>query len=427
MNSETRVDWQPLIRFVKSVSTLASATAVGQLIVLLATPLLTRLYSPSEFGNFAVFYAVTSTVLVGSSLRYELAIPLPKAQTKASQIMALALVLNGLIAMLTFVLIVPFKERFANLIGAPDLEHYLWLAPVLVFAAGTYKVFSYWSIRAENYGLIGKTKIIQGFAGAASQLVAGFASFGVLGLIVGYLVGQCAGVTILVREAGRDWRPRIRQAFGRESLALAKRYHRFPLYDVPASVVDSLSTQLPAIMFATIFSPAVAGFYMLSQRVLSVPMGLVGQAVGQVLLGGARTASADGQLGDQVPKVIGGLASVIVLPSIVVFFFGENLFVFIFGADWHNAGAYASWMILGIAVQFLYSPISLLLVATNGQHLNLLIHLALLVGKTAAIVYGGFLESPLIAIKSFSLVGAFGYAVAVMIVVVHTRHHQVSS
>ena len=63
-----------------SVAKLAGGTAVSRLVVLMAAPLLTRIYTPDDFGVLAVYGSIVNIAVVLSSLRFEFAIPLPEQE-----------------------------------------------------------------------------------------------------------------------------------------------------------------------------------------------------------------------------------------------------------------------------------------------------------------------------------------------------------
>lgn len=412
-------------RFLTGVLTLASATAAGQFILLLALPLLTRLYTPDEFGLLAVFTAVVGAVLVVSSLRYEIAIPLPRNAGSARQLLYLALAINLVVAVFSFIFIALFREDLAHAVQSPQLSTYLWLLPPGILFAGTYKALSYWAIRIKDYPALARTKIVQSLANVATQVLAGSAGLGALGLILGQVIGQAAGAMRLLTGAQLQLAFSPARLTSARSFALLRRHRHFPKYDAPAAVIDVLSIQLPNLLLAALFSPMVAGLYMLAERVLTAPMGLLGQAVGQVLYGSSRDAIQQGTLEQLAVRILGTLSAFIILPAIALFFWAETLFAWIFGDIWRQSGLYASWLILGLSVQFLYSPISMVLMATNGQRINLLIHVFMLLTKTGAVVLGYHMGSPVAAIIGFSVAGAVGYALAICIILAHARNYRV--
>ena len=87
--------------FGRHVVTLASGTAVGQVLLVLALPVLTRLYTPADYGALAVYSATLTVLLVLASLRFEQAIPLPEDDRVAGSLLALSLLSLTLVALLS--------------------------------------------------------------------------------------------------------------------------------------------------------------------------------------------------------------------------------------------------------------------------------------------------------------------------------------
>ncbi|WP_312105692.1 MULTISPECIES: oligosaccharide flippase family protein [Gammaproteobacteria] len=402
--------------FLTGVMTLATATAAGQVVMLLATPLLTRLYTPEQFGFLAMFMAIMAVVLVASSLRYELAIPLPRNNGSARILLLVAVLINWVSAFLTFVVVFFFRTDIARLASFPQLSNLLWLLPVGILLGGGYKIFNYWAVRQKRYTEIARTKLLQSVASVITQIAAGVAGLGTFGLILGQLIGQTAGIIRLAAGVRLGAKSSITSLRGIRMRVMLKRYSDFPKYDTPAALVDVLSVQLPNLLLVALFSPAVAGFYVLAERVLSAPMALVGQAVGQVLFGSCREALKTGSLDQLVAKIILALFTIIFIPCVIIFLWAGDVFATVFGEVWRESGNYASWMILGLSFQFVYSPVSTVLMATDGQKVNLLIHVFMLVAKAGAVIAGYYAGSPLLAILGFSAVGVLGYSGAILVV-----------
>jgi len=410
-------------RFLRSVFTLASASALGQLILVLVTPILTRLYSPDDFGALAVFAAIMAVLLVVSSLRYELAIPLPRGERNSISLLRGALVINLIMALICLIVVVLFRSEIAHASKTPALSGYLLLLPLAILGGGTYKALNYWAVRNNAYDAIAKTRITQSVANAGIQIAAGLASAGSLGLILGQVLAQTVGAVRLSIGVKLEFQTfRLRRERLRLKVLLS-RYRRFPKYDVPAAFFDQISSQLPNLLLAMLFSPTVAGWYILADRILSMPISLVGQAVGQVLFGASRSAIHERKLFPLAIRVSSVLAALAVLPTLILFLFAPDIFSFVFGEVWREAGQYASWMILGLAVQFVYSPLSMLLMATEGQQLNLRVHLWMMLAKIGVVYYGYYIGSSLISIIGFSIVGLMGYAIAILFLLRHTYRH----
>lgn len=411
--------------FIRSVGALVSASVASQAILLAILPLVTRLYTPADFGMFAVFVAILSLVLVASSFRYELAIPLPRSDGNAFALLQLSLMLNCAVAAVSAVIVVLLGKELETALKSPNLTSVLWLLPFSILGAGTYRALRLWSVRHHDFRALATTAIMQAIASGVAQIGCGAIGLGGLGLAISHFLGQSAGAKRLARGlVGRFWKMRRRQLARMRHLAV--RYSRFPKFDVAAALVDTLNLQLPNLLLVGLFGPGVAGHYLLAERIIATPLSLVSQAVGQVLYARSRKAIEEGKIATLATHVLLSLGVLILVPVVVIFFVSEPLFALLFGETWREAGHYASWLIIGHGIQFLFSSISLVLMATSAQNINLLLHLCMLIAKSAALYYGYTVDSALSGIIAFSLVNFVGYLVAIAIVVWHARNYSPS-
>lgn len=409
-------------RSFKNVFSLTAATVGAQLIFVVASPLLTRIYTPAEFGLLAVFSSMLGVLTVISSARYEMAIPLCKTVRSAVGVLSISLRINLLFSLAVLLLLVLFREKWLNIPGANELGMYLFLLPLALFFLGTYRALTYWAIRQKAFGRIARTKVDQSLSNVTVQLALGYASFGAIGLIIGVLSGQLFGIRRLMSDLNFSYLFHRNNKSKAHRLLLVKKYSRFPKYDVSSALINALSTELPQLLFGILFTPAVAGYYLLAQRVLASPLNLVSQSITQVLYGDISSSIRTGQVFNVLSKVMGTLVVLVSVPCGVVFIFGDVIFSSIFGPDWSQAGYFASILIIGISAQFVYSPASSILVATNGQHINLIVNIVLLLVRGGALYYGWLEADPLIAVIGFSMASCIIYLFCTALVLVRTKY-----
>lgn len=408
--------------FVSSVGKLVSAHLLGQALLLAVMPLVTRLYTPADFGVFAVFVAILTLVLVCSSLRYELAIPLPRGEANAFAALLLALWLNVAVAVISALVVLPLGGDVSRLLNAPGLDTVLWLLPLSLLGAGTNRALRYWAIRHHDFGALARTQLTQSAANAAFQVGGGSVGLGGAGLAIGHLLGLTAGAYRLARGLG----PRLRGAGRRQRLrmrSVARRYIRFPKFDVAGAFVDTLSVQLPNLLLPLLFNPAVAGAYLLADRVLGMPLSLLSQSIGQVLYARSREAVEQGRMAALASKMSVTLLAAVSVPAAVMFMISEPLIVFVFGEAWREAGSFARWLTVGFIGQFVFSSVSLVLMATNAQSLNLALHLIMLTVRSAALLYGYAEGSALAAIIALAFAHLIGYLGATAVIMRHAYLH----
>lgn len=398
--------FKPKSAFARGVGVLVGGTAGAQLLMVLAAPLLTRLYSPEDFGLLAVFTAILALFGVIAAGRYEQAIPLPESDQDAANLTVLGFVLVVLTSALTFAVFLLWPQPIADALNAPGLAPYLWLIPFGVLFLGCYEVFSKWAIRRKQFPTIARTRIVQAIGTLGIQL--GAFKLGVPALFGGHAAGQGLGAGGLALAAFR--RPEFRQCSFAGMRQQASRHRKFPLYSTWTALFNTASLQLAPIMFVAIYGATVAGLYALTLRILSMPISLIGNAVGSVFLSSAPAAQRNGKLKELIEQVHTRLAMVGALPLVVLVFYGPQLFEILFGAEWRQAGNYAQWMAPWIYLQFQWSPLSILANVLELQR-QALISQAL----TFAFRFGVLLTAPLFSesadfgIALFSIVSALTY------------------
>lgn len=407
--------------FFKDTAKLAIATAIAQAITILASPFLTRIFTPEEYGILAAYTSILNIIVVVSSLRYELAIPLPQKDGQAEILLFASIGLNLLFVILSIFGVIFLGDYLSALLNAPNLGRHLWLLPFGILFYGTYKSINYWAVRNTKFELISKTKIIQSLSSVSTQIVSGLAGLGANGLIIGQVTGQSAGFTMLAKGLN------IKSAFKnfiskpKSILKTLIDYKNFAIYDTPAALLNVVSIELPQILLLSLFNPTIAGLYLLSQKVLGVPLRIIGQSISQVLYGNIKEQIRNGKIAKTTTRIVLLLLSIVVIPTIIVLFWAPQIFNLVFGNEWYEAGRYASVLIISIAAQFLYSPISLVLIATNGQRINFIIQCIMLLVKSLAIFTGYKLSDPFISILYFSIGSSIVYTTGVFLVLFRTK------
>lgn len=388
----------PTNSFARGVVTLVSGTAGAQAMLVLAAPLLTRLYSPEDFGFLAIFVSILALLRVIASLRYELAIALPNDDGEAANIVMVCLLLLMLTSLLTAVMVLFFGEDIADILGVPKFANYCWLLPFGVLSIGLYTVFSYWGIRTKQFSTIAATKLTQAFTTLVIQLTT--FKLGSVGLLLGHIVGQGMGTTRIALPALRT--PAFRSISTQKIKAAAVRYKRFPIFSTWAGLLNTAGLQLPPLLFAVFFNPAVAGVYALAHRVLNLPLSIIGSAVGQVFYSNAAEAHRTGKLGTMVEQLHCRLAHIGFPPALLLILIGPNIFDFVFGDEWRDAGNFARWMAPWIYLVFVCSPLSTVISVVERQKEGLAFQVILVVTRTISIILGFWLDDLYLTIKLFA-------------------------
>ena len=402
----------PRGRFARSVTLLAGGTALGQAIIVLVSPILTRLYTPEDFGVFGVYAFILGIVTVVASLRYEYALPLPEDDQTAANILALCFVLLLGITTLSWFVIQGLGGQVVTWANVPGLQPYLWLIPLGMLGAGTYQILNYWAVRKRDFPRIARTRLSRGVTRAALQVGVGLLHSGPLGLLLGQLAGETAGSISLGLAAWRKDRVLFKTVSLQRIRHAGERYKRFPLFSSWAALLDALGPHSPQILLAAFYGAAAGGWFALAQRVITVPLDIVVDSVGQVYFGEAARLSKNDPITVKrfFLKITWRFALAGGLPITTICTLAPGFFTLIFGPNWETAGRYVQILGIMFAVRFVISPLSHTLNILERQDLYFLwdgLRLVLVVGTLILGKVLGFSHISAVGIYSLSMIFAY--------------------
>ncbi|MEJ6066323.1 oligosaccharide flippase family protein [Psychrobacter sp. 16-Bac2893] len=400
--------------FVKNVSMLVGGTAFAQLITIILLPVLTRLYSPEDFGVLAVYLSFVSLISVVSCLRLEIAIPIPKEDKDALALFVLSL---GSVVVITLLTAVGTTLFFKQIHQATQgkLEGYIWLIPLSVFFSGIYAALQYWATRHKAFSLVAKTRLNQAVGGSSTQIGLGYAGLAPLGLLIGQLVSMGAGIIGLSRYFIKNSSPLLRDINISELKSVFKQYDRFPKYSTWEAFANSGAIQIPVILIAYYAVSAEAGLLMLAMRLLSAPMSLIGGAVAQVYLAEASEKNYEGQLRQFTHNTVRALAKIGTFPILFAGMAAPFLIPIIFGEQWQRAGIFIAWMSPWFLMQFVTSPVSMALHITNNQKIAMLLQFFGLLLRVGGVVVAGLYYKDYV-VEVYAITGLIFYTIYLIVV-----------
>ena len=347
-----------LSTFSKNVLQLSGSTAFAQLLPLLVAPVLTRLYTPAEFGAYYVFSSLVSMGSVLSTGRYEMAVMLPQREKVAATIFATGLLLCSLIASLLtlFFLFPAFRQMIAD---RTHLGLWLWFIPLAIWLQGSFNLLSYWHNRHKRFKAIAISKFVLSGSNAAGRLGLGFWKGGTGGLILGTLLAWLAATGqfafLLWKKDKKNWSGLSLQEIRKQAV----KYRHFPLNMVPGSLFNKGSSDLPALLLNWFFLPGVAGWYGQMSAIIRRPIQVIGRSFEEVF----RQAAAEeirhkGHCRSLFKRSLKKLFLIGFLPFILFAWAAPFLFTFVFGPEWETAGRYARIFALPFFLQFISAPLS---------------------------------------------------------------------
>ncbi|MFH5835230.1 lipopolysaccharide biosynthesis protein [Proteiniclasticum sp. C24MP] len=373
MSLKNRITQSHLI---KGFLMISGGTAFIQVINIVLSPIITRLYSPEEFGILTLYSSVMAVLIVFGSFYYESAIPIAETEEKAINVFALCIAILVLVVSVISVLLFFQGENLLILLDAKDLANYAYLIPIGVFAVGLYNILMKWTLRERDYKSIFKSKVSQSVSNNLVKIILGLLNFGSLGLLLGNITNQSAGVTVLSFNVFRK-KSLVGLIRISEIIWCAKRYINFFWYSLPNAVVLSFTTQIPVFFLTSIYGSEIVGYYGLANSIVKLPVALIGASVGEVFYAEAASIGLENpqRLINLSNKLLKKLLVIGIIPFSVLGIFGPQLFSFVFGHNWYDAGMYSQMLSIGVFANLVFHPISRIYGVFERQRLKLVIDL----------------------------------------------------
>lgn len=366
---------------------LMSGTMISQALPLALIPILTRLYTPEDFGVYALYLALLGFFASIISGRYELSIMLPQEESDAEELLWLSLLITLFLSLLLLFGVYFFREGVAEFLGNPEISDWLYFLPLSVFLTGSYQCFKYWCNRSKNYKFIASSAVARSFGSSSVNLAAGLKSFGVLGLIFGNVIGNIVATVILFKKASQSISLSPRKVKLVRLKVQAKKYINFPKFDAPAALVYATYTNMTLIFFNKFFESSVAGFYFMANRLLRLPFSFFISAFTDVFYQRLSNELDKADIPEELNVLTIKLIKVVCFPFFGLVYLSEVYVPILFGDKWFELYKYIAMISLPIFFTLCLSPYSHVLKVYDRQDISLLSHLSKLV------ILGGFFAS----------------------------------
>lgn len=371
---------------VKNILTLITGTTVAQAIPVAVTPILTRIYTPDDFGVFALFIAITAVAGAIANGQYEQAILLPEGDDDAVHLVVLGFVIATAFSLVILVIVFLFKTDISNLLDNKEIENWLFLIPVSTLFVGIYNSLNFFNIRKKEFRNVSVSLVSRSISLSSSQLLIGLITLGPTGLIVGQIISYFTGNTMLyktLKEARKN------AVFSKKKLKKqAIIYKKFPIFSLPSIFINSINLNISNFLISSVFSLTTLGFYSLTQRILGIPARVIGSSFSQVYFQKASQEYNQKKSTEIIfIKTLKKLVAISIPIFLILFFVVEPAFVFIFGQEWAVSGGYAKLLIPLAAARFVSSALSNTLAIHQKQQFGLIINLVLLITTTTVFAY----------------------------------------
>jgi len=389
--------------FLKNVITLVSGTGFAQLIAIAIYPVITRIYTPDDFGLFALYMSIISISTIIATGKYELSIMLPEKQKDAEGLLTLSMFITLMVSLVLMILVVVLNKPISRVLGNENISPWLYLIPVSTLLVGCFNTLRYYNNRAGRFRTITAANIGQSFTNSGVKLGIGALAEGPAGLISGTILGQITGFIIFFFRSKTSISGILRGTGKSNLKSLAREYSLFPRFNMVQGVINNFSSALPIFLFTHYFSAAIAGLYSLGYAIIYRPMGLVITAFFQVLFQNLIEKHNNQQkILPDIRKFLSRLAIVVLAPFIVFLLFAPEIFGIVFGEEWVEAGKYTQLMIPWLFMVSLTMPLSFIPDIFRRQKTAMTIDAVKVVARLASLVIGILNKDVFLALGLFS-------------------------
>ncbi|MDA3909731.1 MAG: oligosaccharide flippase family protein [Bacteroidales bacterium] len=346
-------------RIFKNVATLVTGTAIAQFLLIGFQVIVRRLYTPEEFGAFAVYMSIAGILAIISTLRYEFSIVLPKDKVTGNSLVIGGLLISLLINLLSLIFIICFCGFLVEALNFPiEFKHWLYFIPASAFLFSAYQLINFWLTRNGAFKSIALNKVVRRSSEGLTQSALGVKTVS-LGLVFGDLIGNIGHILSGIRQMIK-YNFSLRDISTHSVKQSLLKYINFPKYQALPAILNTTSMLLPVFLINKFFDHDSAGYFDLSRQILAIPIAFITASLTQVLLKEySDKRNAKKPLTKNVIKTSLLLTLAIAPFALVIMIWGKEIFSFIFSDTWLESGKYSGILVSAFAIQFVVSPLSI--------------------------------------------------------------------
>jgi O-antigen/teichoic acid export membrane protein len=355
--------------FLFNFSKILGAAFIAQIIPVLISPVISRIYSVEDIGVQGVVYSIVGFCWIFSTLRYDNVIIIDRLINPIRNFITVKkiTVITSIFLTVIIILFINQLSEYFNL-NEPLV---LLMVPLIVYINASYELLIIYNNRVQNFDNIAKIKVSQSSISGIFQLVFGFMGLNYFGLILAPLISKF--VPYFKSKLFRMFF--IKPKLYKKDFILIDKYKKFPLFDLPSSLINNLSLQLPIILLASNYSLVISGAYFMTQRVLQIPITLFSHSFLEVFKEKICDTKNQFKLRKLMLDSLILILSVSFVPFVLLFIFVEDLIVIFLGENWIMAAKFGKILVPSLFFRFISYPLSYIILLKQKQQINLIFNI----------------------------------------------------
>lgn len=351
----------------RSLFTLLTGSIAAQALPIIASPALTRIYSPEDIGILAIYVSIIT--IIGSIItgKYEIAIINEEKEEDSITLLLVSFIFLIIMSVMYAILIIIFHHSLIKLLGIPELSLWLYLSPVVVFFIGLFNILTHVNIRKENYKIISQSTFYKSAIAVTIQLLFGLINSSVNILVSGQFFSYMISNINLAKSILVD-RIKIRRTRTSDIWHLMKQNKKFPLYTAPGIFVNGFSQNVNNFYISFSFNTTQLGYYSMVQRTLGLPLTIMSSAFSQIFMKEANKEKAEvGKCLNTFIYTFKRLCIISIILFIIVYLIIDSVVIFAFGEKWILVAQYIKILSPLFAIKFVSSTLSVIMNICNKQ------------------------------------------------------------
>lgn len=346
-------------RFVKDTAILTLGVAIAQIVPILAYPILSRIYTPEDFGLLAPITSIIAILGIVVTLKYENAIFITKSQHDCSSLLIGIFIISFSFLSILELIIILFSEQLSILLNNYSLKNWLWVCPISAGCVVLFNCFNEWCIRNGRFKSLSINKIVNGISLPGGKLIFSGAVFRSFGLIMGDLLGHIiTGASCLIRMFRTD-KNIFDGISGIEIKQTLLRYSDCPKFILPGQLLNKIAYEMPVFVIMAQFSTEIVGYFSMSMMVLALPTIVIGRSIGDTF----RKKAADlyiksGNFTAFWIRIVSFTMALSIVGFLILALIAPQLFNFVLGEEWSVSAKYCRILCPMLAVSFVSQIVS---------------------------------------------------------------------
>jgi len=351
--------------FFNNVLKISTSTIISALVVAIALPIITKLFSASILGKYQLLISIITIFGVISCFKYEMAIVLPEKDNIASNVLILCLLALSSFCLILLLIFYLTNGVLLKALNAENLIDTFWLIPIGVFFFGLFEIIKYSLLRKKLFNLFSKAKVYQVLSTQLLMIIFGLMNPSFISLFLAFISGHFISTAVFLKKSLM----KIKPTKNIQIFTVAKKFKKFPFFNTPMVFANTLSNELPVFFLATYFSSETLGYFLLANRLIVIPMNLIGTSINKVYFQKA-SETFNTNKKNLFALYVNTTKKLILLgmPPLFVFYFSSDFIVdLIFGDKWVVTGQMMKIIAITAFFKFITSPIGTSFTIINKQ------------------------------------------------------------